>query len=59
MILGTNTDIMVNLFLDGNKIKKSQEVALLGINIDDKVSLKRILKIFIEEQNTNYTRYKA
>ena len=31
MILGTNTDIKVNLFLDGNKIEKSQEVVLLGI----------------------------
>ena len=40
MILGTNTDIKVNLFLDGNKIQQSQEVVLLGITIDDKVSLK-------------------
>ena len=36
MILGTNTDIKVNQFLDGNKIKKSQEVDVLGITIDDK-----------------------
>ena len=28
MILGTNTGIKVNLFLDGNKIEKSQEVVL-------------------------------
>ena len=40
MILGTNTDINVNLFLDGNKIEKSQEVELLGITIDDKLSFK-------------------
>ena len=41
MILGTNTDIKINLFLDGNKIEKSQEVFLLGITIDDKLSFKR------------------
>ena len=40
MILGTNTGIKVNLFLDGNKIEKSQEVVLLGITIYDKLSLK-------------------
>ena len=40
MILGTNTDIKVNLFLDGNKIEKYQEVALLGITTDDKLSFK-------------------
>ena len=34
IILGTNTD----LFLDGNKIEKSQEVAVLGITINDKLS---------------------
>ena len=39
MILGTNTDIKVNLFLDGNKIEKSQERVLLG-TIDDKLSFK-------------------
>ena len=38
MILGTNTDIKVNL--DGNKIGKSQEQALLRITIDDKLSFK-------------------
>ena len=37
-ILGTKSDIKVNLFLDENKIEKSQEVALLGITIDDKLS---------------------
>ena len=40
MILATNNDIKVNLFLDGNKIEKSQEVVLLGITIDDKLSYK-------------------
>ena len=40
MILGTNTDVKVNLFLDGNKIEKSQERVLLGITIDDKLSFK-------------------
>ena len=39
MILGTNTDIKVNLFLDGNKIEKSQERVLLE-TIDDKLSFK-------------------
>ena len=36
----TNPDIKVNLFLDGNKIEKFQEVVLLGITIDDKLSIK-------------------
>ena len=40
MILGTNTDIKVNLFLDGNKTEKFQEVVLLGITTDDKLSFK-------------------
>ena len=44
MILGTNTEIKVNLFLDGNKIEKCQEVVLLGITIDDKLSFKRHIK---------------
>lgn len=35
MILRTNTGIKVKLSLDGNKIKKSQEVVFLGITIDD------------------------
>ena len=52
MILGTNT-INVNLFLDGNRIEKSQEWVLLGITIDDKLSFKT------HNQNTNYTRYNA
>ena len=44
MILGTNTDIKVNLFLDGNKIEKSQERVLLGITIDDKLSFKSYIE---------------
>ena len=35
MILETNTVIKVNLFLDGNKIEKSQEVVLIGITIEE------------------------
>ena len=40
MILETNTVIKVNLFLDGKKIEKSQEVVLIGITIEDKLSFK-------------------
>ena len=40
MILGTNTGIKANLFMDGNKFEKSQEVVLLSININDKLSFK-------------------
>ena len=40
MILGTKGDIKVNIFLDGNKFEKPQEVVLLGITIDDKLSFK-------------------
>ena len=32
--------LLLTLFLDGNKIEKFQEVALLGTAIDDKLSLK-------------------
>ena len=39
-ILGTNTDVKVNLFVDGNKIENSQERVLLEITTDDKISLK-------------------
>ena len=39
MIMGTKTKIKVKLFLDGNKIEKSQEVVLLGITLDDKLNL--------------------
>ena len=48
MILGTNTDIKIMLFLDGNKIEKFQKVFLLRINIDDK-AFKHILKVFVEQ----------
>ena len=40
MILGTHTEIQVNLFMDGNKIEKSQEVVLLGLTIYDKLSFR-------------------
>ena len=40
MILGTNTDIKVILFLDGNEIEKSQKQVLLGITIDDNLNFK-------------------
>ena len=40
MILGTHTEIQVNLFLDGNKIEKFQEVVLLGLTIYDKLSFR-------------------
>ena len=40
MILGTNTNIKINLFLDGNEIEKSQDVVPLGITIDDKRSFR-------------------
>ena len=42
MILETNTDIRQSLLLNGNKIEKSQEVVLLGITVDDKLSFKHI-----------------
>ena len=35
-----NTDIKVNLFLDGNKTKKSQEVVIFGLTLGDKLSFK-------------------
>ena len=40
MILGTNTNIKINLFLDGNEIEKSQDVVPLGITIDYKRSFR-------------------
>ena len=55
--LGTNTDLNVNLFFSGNEIGKSQEVDLLGRTIDDKLGFLKILKIFAEKQNTNYTQF--
>ena len=56
MILGINTDIKIDLFLDGNKLEKSHEVALLAITIDDKLSFKTYIENIFEQQNTNYTR---
>ena len=44
MILGTNTDIKVNLVLDENEIRISQEVIQLGITIDDKLSFKTYIE---------------
>ena len=58
MILGTNTDIKINLFLDGNKIEKSQEVFLLGITIDDKLSFKRHVENISKIQITRVARHK-
>ena len=40
MILETHFDLRVNQFLDRNRIEKSQEVVLLGITIDDKLSVR-------------------
>ena len=40
MTLETNTDIKVNLFLDGNNIEKSQKVVLLETINNDKLSFK-------------------
>ena len=55
MILGTNIDIKVNLFLDGNKTEQFQKVVLLGITTDDKLSLKKHIEN-VEKQNKNHTR---
>ena len=35
MLLGTNTNVKENLFLDENKIQTSQKVVLLGITVDN------------------------
>ena len=40
MLLGTNTGIRINLFLDGNKSKNSEEVDLIEIFMDNNLSLK-------------------
>ena len=39
-MLGTNTNININLLLEKNNIKTSQEVFLFGITIDNKLSFK-------------------
>ena len=49
MILGTNTNIKVNLFLYGNKTENSQEVVLFRINIDDKLSFKTQIKKYLSK----------
>ena len=54
MTLGTNTDIKVNLFLDGNKIEKYQEVALLGITTDDKLSFKTHIENICRKAKSQY-----
>ena len=59
MILGTNTDIKVNLVLDENEIRISQEVIQLGITIDDKLSLKTYIENIRRKKNANYTGYNA
>ena len=43
MILGTNTDKII-LFLDRNDIEKSQEVVLLGIAIENKLTFKTYIE---------------
>ena len=43
MILGTNTDKII-LFLDRNDIEKSQEVVLLGIAIEHKLTFKTYIE---------------
>ena len=40
MILGANTNIKIKLFLDRNKIEKSQEAILLEITVDNNLSFK-------------------
>ena len=59
MILGTNTDIKVNLVLDESEIRISQEVIQLGITIDDKLSLKTYIENICRKKNANYTGYNA
>ena len=59
MILGTNTDIKVNLVLDENEIRISQEVIQLGITIDDKLSFKTYIENICRKKTTNYTGYNA
>ena len=41
LMLGTNTDMKVNQFLDGNKTEKSQEAVQLEITFDDMLRFKR------------------
>ena len=57
MILGTNTNIKIKLFLDRNKIEKSQEAVLLEITVDDNLSFKMHIDNICETQSINYPRY--
>ena len=56
MILTANTGIKVKFSLDGNKIKKSQEIVLLGITIDDKVSFKILIQSICQTHKNKFTR---
>ena len=51
MILDTNTNIQINSFLNRNKILKSQEGDLLGVNINHKLSFKTLIKNICRKQN--------
>ena len=51
IMLRINTENKIKFSLDGNKIKKFQEVATLRISLDE--ALKLISKIFFKHTNTN------
>ena len=53
MILDTNTNIQINSLLNKNKILKSQEVDLLGVNINHKLSFKKLIKDICRKQNVS------
>ena len=53
MILDTNTNIQINSLLNKNKILKSQEVDLLGVNINHKLSFKKLIKNICRKQNVS------
>ena len=53
MILDTNTNIQINSFLNRNKILKSQEGDLLGVNINHKLSFKTLIKNICRKQNVS------
>ena len=53
MKLDTNTNIQINSLLNKNKILKSQEVDLLGVNINDKLSFKKLIKNICRKQNVS------
>ena len=56
MILETHFDLRVNQFLDRNRIEKSQEVVLLGITIDDKLSLRNAYWKYLSNSKIKITR---